>query len=452
MHDDDTRSPTDGPRHSDVSQARKAAFASTVGSAIEWYDFYVYGLSAALIFNKLFFPGNNPYSGTLLALSTFFAGFAVRPIGALIFGHFGDRLGRRKVLIATMTLMGAGTFFVGLTPTHAVIGIWGAVILVVLRVVQGIGVGGDWGGSVLLATEWKSAKGKRGFMGSLPQFGSPLGLIIATIVTEGSSRFLSNDAFESWGWRLPFLASLVLTAIGLYLRLRVVETASFEQAKNSGALRKAPLAHLLRYHWRTVLGTTLMRAGQHASFYLFTTFVLSFGVTSLHQPRSTMLLSVMLAAAISLGTTLFWGSVSDRIGRKRMLQIGLVVMFCFAIPYYGLLTTGSLPLIVIAIVLSLVVHDMQYGPQSSFIAESFPPDVRYSGSSLGYQLSSVTAGGPAALVATAFMATFNSTVPIAIYLMVMCAVAFVALLLLPSVDDPGKVGAESKSAAVPAKK
>lgn len=427
----------EGDQPSDVSQARKAALAATVGSAIEWYDFYVYGLSAALIFNTLFFPSNDPYAGTLLALSTFFAGFVARPVGAVIFGHFGDRLGRRKVLIVTMALMGAGTFLVGITPTHAVLGTWGAVILVVLRIIQGIGVGGDWGGSVLLATEWRSAKGRRGLMGSLPQFGSPLGLIIATLVTEGASRALPSGGYESWGWRLPFLASLAFTALGLYLRLRVVETTSFQDAKRHGTIKQAPLAHLLRHHWRTVLRTTLMRAGQHASFYLFTTFVLSYGVTSLHHPRSTMLLSVLVAATISLGTTLFWGTLSDRIGRKRMLQIGIVTMFCFALPYYALLNSGSVALMVIAIVLSLVVHDMQYGPQSSFIAESFPPDVRYSGSSLGYQLSSVTAGGPAALVATAFMATFGSTVPIALYLMAMCAIAFISLLFLPSVDGSG---------------
>ncbi len=435
---------------SDSRMARRALFASTVGSAIEWYDFYVYGLSAALIFNHLFFPGNSPYSGTLLALSTFFAGFVARPVGAMVFGHFGDRLGRRKVLIATTLLMGFGTFFVGLAPTHETAGMWGAATLVVLRVLQGIGVGGDWGGSVLMATEWNSAKGRRGFTGSLPQFGSPLGLIAATIVTEGTNRLMTPESYESFGWRAPFLFSLVLTIVALYLRLRVEETASFSEAKKAGAVRQAPVAHLLRNHWRTVVLTTLMRAGQHSSFYLFTTFVLSYGVTSLGKERSTMLLAVMLAAAVSLGSTLFWGSLSDRIGRKRMLQVGLVVMFLFALPYYGLLDTGVTALMVVGIVLSLVVHDMQYGPQSSFIAESFPAEVRYSGASLGYQLSSITSGGPAALIATAFMATFNSTVPIALYLMGMCLIAFVCLLFLPSVDGPRAGQAAARQPAEPA--
>ncbi|MFF5990006.1 MFS transporter [Prauserella flavalba] len=433
---------------SDARMARRGLLASTAGSAIEWYDFYVYGLSAALIFNQLFFPNSSPYSGTLLALSTFFAGFVARPLGAMIFGHFGDRIGRRRVLIMTTLLMGFGTVFVGLAPTYSTAGMWGAGALVVLRVLQGIGVGGDWGGSVLMATEWSSAKGRRGFMGSLPQFGSPLGLITATAVTEGASRLMSPAAYESFGWRIPFLFSLVLTGIALYLRLRVAETSSFLEAKQAGTVRQAPVAYLLRHHWRMVLKTTLMRAGQHASFYLFTTFVLSYGVTSLGHERSTMLLAVMLAAAVSLASTLFWGALSDRIGRKRMLQIGIVVMFVFALPYFGLLNSGVTSLMVVGIVLSLVVHDMQYGPQSSFIAESFPAEVRYSGASLGYQLSSITSGGPAALIATALMAHYNSTVPIALYLMGMCAIAFVSLLFMPTVDgrdaEPAQAGTPAR--------
>ena len=421
---------------SDSKMARRALIASTAGSAIEWYDFYVYGLSAALVFNHLFFPSSSPYAGTLLALGTFFAGFVARPLGAMIFGHFGDSIGRRGVLIVTTLLMGFGTFFVGLTPTYDMVGIWGAVILVALRVVQGIGVGGDWGGSVLMATEWNSAKGKRGFTGSLPQFGSPLGLITATIVTEAANRMIPQESYESFGWRIPFLFSFLLTGLALFLRLRVKETSSFEEAKRDGTIRQAPVAYLLRHHWRRVLQATLMRAGQHASFYIFTTFVLTYGVTSLGQTRSSMLLAVMLAAAVSLGSTLFWGSMSDRIGRKRMLQISIIVMFLFALPYFGLLNSGITALMVAGIVLSLVVHDMQYGPQSSFIAESFPAEVRYSGASLSYQLSSITSGGPAALIATAFMATFNSTLPIALYLMGMCLIAFLALFFMPSVDDP----------------
>ncbi|WP_240437657.1 MFS transporter [Sciscionella marina] len=415
--------------------ARRALVASAVGSAIEWYDFYVYGLSAALIFNHLFFPSSSAYSGTLLALSTFFAGFLTRPLGAMFFGHFGDRLGRRTVLIATTLMMGLGTFFVGLAPTHEIAGSWGAVILVVLRVVQGIGVGGDWGGSVLMATEWNSADGKRGLLGALPQFGSPLGLITATIVTEATNRLFPTGNYESFGWRILFLFSLLLTVLTLFLRLRVRETTSFSDAKKTGALRQAPVAYLLRHHWRTVIKVTLMRTGQNTGFYLFTTFVLSYGVTSLHRERSTMLVAVLLAAAVSLGTTLFWGAVSDRIGRKRIVLIGIVAMFCFAIPYYSLLDSGSTVLLFVGVVVSMIVQDMQYGPQGSFIAESFPADVRYSGASLGYQLTSITSGGPAPLIATALIATLHSSVAIAVYLMVTCVVAFVATMLLPGVDQ-----------------
>lgn len=224
---------------SDFRMARRALFASTAGSAIEWYDFYVYGLSAALIFNHLFFPSSSPYSGTILALSTFFSGFVSRPLGAMIFGHFGDRVGRRTVLITTTLMMGLGTFFVGVVPTHETVGMWGAAFLVVLRVLQGIGVGGDWGGSVLMATEWNSAKGRRGFMGSLPQFGSPLGLITATIVTEGASRLMSKQDYVAFGWRVPFLFSLLLTGLALYLRLRVAETAAFADTRRAGAVRRS---------------------------------------------------------------------------------------------------------------------------------------------------------------------------------------------------------------------
>lgn len=409
--------------------AVKAVVAGTIGTTIEWYDFYIYGLVAGLIFGKLFFPEFNPLAGTLLAFSTFFVGFAARPLGAAIFGHFGDRIGRKATLIATLILMATGTALVGFTPTYDRIGIWGGVILVVLRVVQGLGVGGEWSGAVLLTTEWRSFRGRRGFTASWAQWGSPAGLVLATgvlsLVNAPGEAF-----FETWGWRIAFWLSIILFGVGLYIRLGILETPFFRRLTAQRQVSARPLVDVLRNNWREVILTCFSRMGQHASFYLFTTFVLAYGVGTLKLPQQTLINVILIAGIVSLVTIVFWGYLSDIIGRKRMYLIGTCTMLVFALPYYLALESTIVPLIVAAIIVSLVVHDMQYGPQAALIAESFPTSVRYSGSSLGYQLSSITSAGPAPIIATALAGRFGTSLPVAFYLMGMCVIAIIATALL----------------------
>lgn len=409
--------------------AIKAVVAGTVGTTIEWYDFYVYGLVAGLVFNKIFFPTFDALAGTLLAFSTFFVGFLARPVGAVIFGHLGDRIGRKATLITTLILMAAGTVLVGLVPTYDQIGIWSAVILVVLRIVQGLGVGGEWSGSVLMATEWSAFRGRRGFTASWAQWGSPAGLTLATAALSAFNG-LGSDSFQSWGWRIPFLVSFVLFGVGLWIRLGIIETPFFQRMVAAKEMAPRPVVEAVRKNGREVILTCLVRMGQHASFYLFTTFALSFGVANLGLPRQDFLTVVLIAGIVSLFTTPLWGWLSDVIGRRRMYLIGVVTMLVFAVPYFAVLQSGIFALVAVFVVLSLVVHDMQYGPQAALIAEAFPAPVRYSGSGLGYQLSSITSAGPAPIVATYLTARFGSAIPAGFYLAGMCCVALVATILL----------------------
>jgi metabolite-proton symporter len=410
--------------------ARRAVIAATVGTMIEWYDFYVYGLVAALVFGKLFFPQENPFAGTILALSTFFLGFVARPIGAALFGHYGDRIGRKATLIATLMLMGVSTILVGLVPTYASIGIWGGIILVILRVLQGIGVGGEWGGSVAVATEWAQFDTRRGLMGSWPQFGSPLGLLVAILVLNIVSRLGSPDWFATIGWRIPFLLSVILIGIGFYIRIGVMETPVFTEMVEKKQVHKNPVLDVLKCHWRQIALTCLIRTGQQAPFYLFTTFLVSYGSGTLHLPQGFLFNAVLAASCLSLVTTPLFGYISDRIGRKRMYIIGALTMMVFAFPYYALLDTKVEILVFIAVLLSLPVHDMQYGPQAAFIAESFPPSMRYSGSSLGYQLASITSGGPAPLIAAWLIHTYHTSAAISIYLVVIAGISAVSAAFL----------------------
>ena len=433
-----------------AKHARRAVIASTVGTMIEWYDFYLYGLVAALVFGKLYFPKQDAYAGTLLALSTFFLGFVARPIGAAIFGHYGDRIGRKATLIATLMLMGISTILVGLVPSYQSIGIWGGVILTVLRMLQGIGVGGEWGGSIAVATEWSKYDKRRGLAGSWPQFGSPLGLLLAVLVLNIVSHSGSTEWFERIGWRIPFLLSVVLIGIGLWIRVKVLETPVFTQLKERKQLQKTPVLEVLRSHWRTVLLTCLIRTGQQAPFYLFSTFLLSYGTTVLKFDRSFLFNAVLAACCVSLITTPLFGYLSDRIGRKKMYLIGAFTMMAFAFPYFWLLDTRNATFVVMAIILSLPVHDMQYGPQAAFIAESFPPSVRYSGSSLGYQLASITSGGPAPLIAAWLLHDFGTSAAISTYLVIIAAISFVSALFLPDRSQQNYTSEDQWNKVIPA--
>ena len=416
------------------SQRRRAVIASTVGTTIEWYDFFLYGTAAALVFPKLFFPDSSAYVGVLAAFGTQFVGFAARPIGAAIFGHYGDRVGRKAALITTLMLMGVGTFLIGCLPTHATIGFMAPVLLTLLRLIQGIGVGGEWGGSVLLSMEWGSAK-RRGFMASWPQLGVPLGLLASTGMVKLMSN-VSGDSFETWGWRVPFLLSAVLVGVGLYVRLRVMDSPDFTAVKKTQTVVKAPVLQVIRTQPREILTSAFVRMSEQAPFYLFITFVLAYGTKKVGFTKDELLGDTMVAAALGLISVPFFGFLSDLIGRRLMYGIGIVSTAIFAFPYFGLLNTKVAGMALLAIVISLLVHDMQYGPQAALIAENFGTNVRYSGAGLGYQLASVIAGGPAPLIATWILKNTGSSIGISWYIVGCCVVSMIALILMPKHAQP----------------
>ncbi len=410
-------------------QLRRAVIASTIGTTIEWYDFFLYSIVTGLVFAKLYFPHSDPLTGTLEAFGIYAVGFIARPIGAAIFGHYGDRIGRKATLIATLLLMGIATFLVAFVPTYAEIGIWGAVLLTILRFIQGVGVGGEWGGSVLLSMEWARSNRRRGLIASWPQFGVPAGLFIANLAVLAAST-ISGDAFLDWGWRLPFLASIILVGIGLYIRLEILETPVFSNLASSNKLEKAPIKEVIKRQPREIILTALARLAEQTPFYIFTAFIFTYGTTILGSSRNLILFAVLAASLVSFFSIPFFGYISDRIGRRRMYLIGTVVTGVFGFIYFALLDTMVPGLIFLAIVLSLIPHDMLYGPQAALIAESFTPRLRYSGASLGYQLASIFAGGPAPLVATALFARFHSGYAIAFYILFCAVVSFIATWLL----------------------
>ncbi|HXQ50343.1 MAG TPA: MFS transporter [Stellaceae bacterium] len=410
-------------------QLRRAVIAATVGTTIEWYDFFLYSTMAGLVFGKLFFPNQDPLTATLNAFGIYFIGFVARPIGAAIFGHYGDRIGRKSTLIATLMLMGISTFLVAFLPGYASIGIWGAIILTVLRLLQGIGVGGEWGGSVLLSMEWARHNRNRGLLASWPQFGVPSGLFIANLAVLAFSQ-MSGDAFLAWGWRIPFFLSIVLVAIGLWIRLGILETPVFQRLVAERKIEKAPLLEVCKKQPGTILLSALARLSEQAPFYVFTAFIFAYGTGALHQSRDLLLTAVLVASCVSFITIPLAGHISDLIGRKRMYLIGAATMGVFGFVYFGLLDTGSAATIFLAIVLSLVPHDMQYGPQAALIAESFTPRLRYSGASMGYQLASIFAGGPAPLIATALFAAYKTGYVIALYILFCAVVSIIATFFL----------------------
>jgi MFS family permease len=412
----------------DVHQ-RRAVIASTVGTTIEWYDFFLYNTAASLIFPALFFPHQAAFTGILLSFGTQFVGFAARPVGAAIFGHYGDRIGRKATLIATLLLMGVATALIGVLPTYATIGYAAPVLLTLLRICQGLGVGGEWGGSVLLSMEWGS-KRRRGLMASWPQLGVPLGLVTSTGVVRLMTDW-TGDSFDSWGWRIPFLLSFVLIGVGLYVRLRVLESPEFVAVRKSEAVVRRPLVEVIRTEWPTIISSAFVRLGEQAPFYLFTSFVLTYGTKHLGLARDGLLDYILIAATIGLVSVPLFGHLSDVFGRRRVYGTGIVLTGLFAFPYFGLLNTKESALILIAIVVSLIFHDMQYGPQAALIAEGFGANLRYSGAGLGYQLASVIAGGPAPLIATKILQETGSSTGISWYIVGCCAVGLIALLLMP---------------------
>ncbi len=428
-----------------TTNRRRAVIASTVGTTIEWYDFFLYGTAAALVFPKIFFPGDSEFAGVLASFSTLFVGFAARPIGAAIFGHYGDRVGRKAILVTTLMLMGIATFLIGLLPGAGSIGIAAPVLLVLLRILQGIGVGGEWGGSVLMSMEW-GAKGRRGLMASFPQLGVPMGLLLSTAMVKVMNGLVSPEAFLSWGWRVPFLVSFVLVLIGLYVRLKVLESPEFTEVKRTNSIVKRPFVDVVRKHPREILTSAFVRLSEQAPFYLFITFVLTYGTKELKMAQGELLNYTLIAAALGLVSVPFFGHLSDLFGRRLIYGLGIIGTAVYAFPYFGLLNTKSAGLVLLAIVLSLVFHDMQYGPQAALIAESFGTNLRYSGAGIGYQLASVIAGGPAPLIAAAILQSTGSSSGISWYIIGCCVVAFGALLLMPRAAQPVEAAAASATA------
>ena len=410
-------------------QLNRAVIASAIGSTIEWYDFFLYSTVTGLVFAKLFFPQSEPLVGTLQAFSVYFVGFLARPIGAAIFGHYGDRIGRKATLVATLLLMGIATFLVGLVPTYETIGIWGAVILTLLRFIQGIGVGGEWGGSVLLAMEWAKTDKHRGFITSWPQWGVPMGVFTANLAVLVFSA-VSGDAFFDWGWRVPFLISILLVGVGLYIRLGILETPTFRRLEAENKIERQPIIQALKEHPKEILLSAFARTGQQAPFYIFTAFIFSYGTGQLGMSRDFLLQAVLVCAALSCITIPFFGWLSDRCGRKRTYLVGCVLTAAFGFLYFAALDSQTHAWVFLAIAVSLIPHDVMFGPQAALIAESFKGRLRYSGSSLGYQLASVFAGGPAPLIATALLAQYKTGYAIAFYMAVCCLISFVSVLMM----------------------
>ena len=418
---------TDSERGPD--QLRRVVLASFIGTTIEWYDFFLYGTAAALLFNRLFFPTLDPLAGTLSAYGTFAVGFVARPVGGAIFGHYGDRLGRKKMLVWSLLIMGIATALIGLTPTYDQIGILAPALLVVLRLVQGIGVGGEWGGAVLLAVE-HSGGPRRGFHGSWPQMGVPGGLLLSTGVFAALSSALSESDFVAWGWRIPFLVSVLLIGVGLFVRLRILETPAFARLKEARGESHVPLLDVFREYPREVLIGMGMRFAQNIVFYIYTVFVLSYGEKSLGYPRNVMLRGVMVASLVGLVAIPFWSHLSDRVGRRPVYLSGALISAAMAFPFFWMIERGP-GFVGIALVLAINIgHDMMYGPMAAYLSELFGTHVRYTGASLVYQLTSVFSGGLAPFVATILLARHGSSA-VAAYIVGCCAITVAATWFAP---------------------
>ncbi|RKT89010.1 metabolite-proton symporter [Saccharopolyspora antimicrobica] len=370
---------------------RRTGLAGMIGTTIEWYDFYIYGLAAALVFGTEFFPEFSPAAGTLAAFATFAVGFIARPLGGVIFGHFGDRVGRKNALMLTLFLMGAATVLVGLLPNYHTIGIWAPVLLVTLRFLQGFAVGGEWGGAVTMVVE-SAPDHRRGFYGSLPQMGVPLGLVLSTTVFAAISP-LPDEALRAWGWRIPFLLSIALIGVGLFIRSRITETPTFVQAKESGRTRKLPAAEAFRNHWKAISLTVGLYVSAGVPFYIVSVFVLSYGTTELDLPRGVLLTGMLVAALVEALTVPWFGALSDKLGRRPVFLTAAAFTALLAFPFFWLLESGQTGFVWLAMLLALAVaHAGMYGPTAALYAELFSANVRYTGTSIGYQLGGVVAG------------------------------------------------------------
>jgi metabolite-proton symporter len=410
----------------------KVVGASLVGTTVEWYDFFLYGSAAALIFNKLFFPSFDPLVGTLLAFATYAVGFAARPVGGVIFGHFGDKVGRKQMLVITLLLMGAATFAIGLLPTYGTVGVWAPILLILLRLVQGFALGGEWGGAVLMAAEYGSPE-RRGYWAAWPQSGAPAGNLLAVAVLAVVTATTTDEQFNSWGWRIPFLLSAVLVLVGLYIRVSIEESPVFraarEQAAASEEAPKLPVVQVLREYPREIILAIGARLAENIAYYIFTAFALAFATRpELGIPRSTALNAALIASAIHFVAIPLMGALSDRFGRRPLYLIGALGVGVWGFVFFGLYSTRSFPLLVLAGAVGLVFHGAMYGPQASFFSEMFSTQVRYSGLSVAGQVSSIVAGSLAPIIATGLLLRYGSSVPISIYLAGAAVLTILAVL------------------------
>jgi metabolite-proton symporter len=424
------------PAHSGTRFGRVVG-ASIVGTTVEWYDFFLYGSAAALVFGPLFFPEQDDFVGVLAAFATYAIGFAARPIGGLVFGHFGDRIGRKKLLVISLLMMGGATFAIGLLPTYATVGVLAPILLITLRLVQGFALGGEWGGAVLIVSEHGKPE-HRGFWASWPQAGAPAGQLLSTGVLAVLAAFQSDEAFASWGWRIPFLLSAVLILVGLWVRLAVSESPVFleaqrkaeEEAARTGEVEKAPIVTVISRYKREVLVAMGARIAENVSYYVITAFSLTYLTQVLGLETSFALNAVLIGAAVHLVTIPLWGALSDRIGRRPVYLFGAVGVGVWGFVFFGLLDTQSFALVVLAVTVGLLFHGAMYGPQAAFLSELFGTKARYSGVSVGYQLASVVAGAPAPLIAVALLGSFTDPNPmrVSIYLAVCAVITLVAVL------------------------
>lgn len=406
---------------------RRVVLASFVGTTIEWYDFFLYGTAAALVFNEVFFPNSDPQMGTIQAFATYAIGFFARPVGGIVFAHFGDRLGRKSMLVTTLMLMGVATFLIGLLPSYATAGVWAPILLVLLRFVQGFGVGGEWGGAVLMAVEHGHSR-RRGWNASWVQAGVPVGLLLANGVFAGVDYFLSDEAFLAWGWRVPFLLGVVLLAIGMFIRLKIVESPLFARMAEEKRHARIPLFEVLRKHPRNVLLAMGMRFSENASFYVITVIALSYAVEWLDVPRQTVYAGVLFGSAVQCVAIPCFGALSDRIGRRPVYLAGALLMLGFPFLFFLMLDTRVELLMWLAVVLGLVIHALMYAPQAAFFSELFGTNVRYSGASLGYQLASPLSGGLAPLIAASLLSHWQGeSWPVSVYLAIMGAITIASV-------------------------
>jgi len=423
----------------------KALVASLIGSSIEWFDYFLYGTLAALVFNKIFFPTADPTVGLLVAYTSFALPFFIRPLGGVIFSHIGDKIGRKKTLVLTLSLMGGATFSIGLLPSYETIGIWAPILLITLRLIQGLGIGGEWGGALLLAVEY-APKGKRGFFGSVPQMGVTIGLLLGTISITAMTT-LPDGQFLTWGWRVPFILSSILVFLGLWIRNGIDETPAFQEAKESKKLAKVPILDTFRYNWKSVIIAVGLKAGETAPFYIFSTFIISYATGQLGFSSTSALNAVTIGTLVTTVAIPFMGALSDKLGRKLLFIVGTIAIILYAFPYFFILSFGSVLWLTVATIIGL---GLFWAPVTAVLgtlfSEIFPTNVRYTGVTVGYQIGAALAGGTAPLIATALMNGFNNSwVPVAIYMMFIGLLALIAILSTKEIKENNFEAEETKT-------